>query len=538
MNTRTWRWPILTLPLLLAVGARAEQPTLPPELAWVPQNSMAFVHIRFAELWNSPVGRDAAKIIQSVDPKALDEAEKQLGFPLSRLDRITVLLPDLIQPGREPGFVIRLTTTKPYNRQDVMAAAFRSHRPGNEPPNPPVAGEFLHTEGGVMVHLTDDRNITYVLSKEGALGLLGKFLGGTKAGPLAGALMLAAGPNQVVASVNVAKLPRIPVDQLPPELKGLRPLLDAKTVTVVANLGPEAAKLEATIAFGSKEDAAEGAQALEEGRKLLLNELTEAERHTDADPAAKLQLELLKEIQNAVKSAQVEARESAVHVAANLGVTAAVTKILAEGTGSIRTSAARTQSQNNLKQMGLAFHNFQSTYNVLPAAAICDKNGKPLLSWRVAILPYMEQDNLYKQFHLDEPWDSDHNIKLIQQMPKIYMLPNDAKKHELPSTYYQVFVGETAAFDWKKGRVLPRDFPDGLSNTVWLVEAADAVPWTKPADLEYDGKKLPKIGYHFNGTCNVGFADGSVRVIKKTMPENIWHLLIQRDDGQPIPNIP
>ncbi|MFL5342323.1 MAG: H-X9-DG-CTERM domain-containing protein, partial [Gemmataceae bacterium] len=70
----------------------------------------------------------------------------------------------------------------------------------------------------------------------------------------------------------------------------------------------------------------------------------------------------------------------------------------------------------------------------------------------------------------------------------------------------------------------------------WTAEAADAVPWTKPDDIVYDPKLMPKVGYHFGDRCNVGFADGSVRALKKSVPTNIWHLLIQRDDGNVIPN--
>src|SRR5262249_46508298 len=70
---------------------------------------------------------------------------------------------------------------------------------------------------------------------------------------------------------------------------------------------------------------------------------------------------------------------------------------------------ARRQSINNLKEIALAMHNRHDTYGFLPASAIYSKNGKPLLSWRVELLPFLDQQELYRQFHLDEPWDSEHN---------------------------------------------------------------------------------------------------------------------------------
>src|SRR5439155_25696604 len=99
--------------------------------------------------------------------------------------------------------------------------------------------DFYKTDERLLLHLTDDRNLTLFLSQEGAIGLLGRFLG-KKSGPLESALAIAAGKNQVVASVNIAQLPRIPVEAIPPEAKALRPLLDAKTATLTANLGAEA----------------------------------------------------------------------------------------------------------------------------------------------------------------------------------------------------------------------------------------------------------------------------------------------------------
>ncbi len=111
----------------------------------------------------------------------------------------------------------------------------------------------------------------------------------------------------------------------------------------------------------------------------------------------------------------------------------------------VRESAARMQSSNNLKQISLAIDNYEAANGNMPAAAICDPAGKPLLSWRVAILPYIEQANLYSQFKLDEPWDGPNNSKLIAAMPKTYALPGDPPADG--QTHYRVFVGNGAAFD-------------------------------------------------------------------------------------------
>src|SRR5688572_17499002 len=111
--------------------------------------------------------------------------------------------------------------------------------------------------------------------------------------------------------------------------------------------------------------------------------------------------------------------------------------------------------------MGLAMHNYHDANGALPAAAIRGKDGKPLLSWRVSLLPYIEQDNLYKEFRLDEPWDSPHNRKLLGRMPSTYSPFSRKETPEPYTTYYQVFVGPGAAFEGREGKKLKEDFPDG-----------------------------------------------------------------------------
>jgi len=106
-----------------------------------------------------------------------------------------------------------------------------------------------------------------------------------------------------------------------------------------------------------------------------------------------------------------------------------VAGLLLPASNASRAAAVRSQATNNLKQIGLAMHNYHDVHASLPPAASHDDDDKPLLSWRVHVLPYVEQNELYKEFHLDEPWDSEHNKKLIPRMPVVYRTPN---AHRLP----------------------------------------------------------------------------------------------------------
>ena len=178
----------------------------------------------------------------------------------------------------------------------------------------------------------------------------------------------------------------------------------------------------------------------------------------------------------------------------------------------VRIAAARTKSANNLKQIALAFHIGADIKKGVMPSDITDKNGKALLSWRVAILPYIEQDKLYKEFKLDEAWDSDHNKKLLEKMPTTYAPP--IGQFDKGHTYYQSFSGEGALMSGKPVKIF--NILDGTSNTFMVIEAGAAVPWTKPADVPFDAKKpLPKLGGIFDGAFNVAMCDGSVRFVPK-----------------------
>ncbi len=197
-----------------------------------------------------------------------------------------------------------------------------------------------------------------------------------------------------------------------------------------------------------------------------------------------------------------------------------------------REAARRAQSKNNMKQMMLAFHNYHDTYGHFPAQANYDNNGKPLLSWRVHILPFIDQQALYSRFKLNEPWDSPHNRKLIRLMPRTYANPN------LPAssvTNYLAVIGPDSVFS-KTGIRIQR-IADGTSNTAMMVEvnADRAVSWTKPVDHEFN-EKAPKAGLGAlrPGVFLTAFADGSVRGVRISVDPNILRALVTKSGREVI----
>jgi len=194
------------------------------------------------------------------------------------------------------------------------------------------------------------------------------------------------------------------------------------------------------------------------------------------------------------------------------------------------TAAQLKESAKNLEQIALAFHNYNDAFGALPTNVL-SKDNKPHLSWRVQLLPFVEQDELYKQFQLDEPWDSDHNKKLIEKMPKLYA-PIRVKA-DPGKTFYQAFGGSNG---WlKTGARIPASFPDGTSNTFLVAEAAKPVVWTRPDDLSFDGKDVPALGGLFDGKFHAALADGSVSRYRKGIDPVVLKLLIDPADGNPLP---
>src|SRR5262249_12437540 len=144
----------------------------------------------------------------------------------------------------------------------------------------------------------------------------------------------------------------------------------------------------------------------------------------------------------------------------------------------------------------------------LPAAAT-----KSNLSWRVELLPYLDHVDLYQEFKLDEPWDSEHNKPLIAKMPPIYMGPPGT---EPGKTYFQVIVGPGTPFENGKDNRL-QEIKDGTSNTLLVVDGARPVIWTQPDDLAFGPDTTPMVGGLMPNVFLAGFADGSVRPLPRNL---------------------
>lgn len=206
-------------------------------------------------------------------------------------------------------------------------------------------------------------------------------------------------------------------------------------------------------------------------------------------------------------------------------------KELGESVRGAQAAAQRMQEHNRMRQIGLAFHNHHSVYNSFGAADGSTEGGrKSGLSWRVHLLPFLEEAELYAQFKVGEPWDSDQNKKLIAKMPEIFKVKG---VDEVGKTSIHVFTGKGAPFGDGTKEAALRDFTDGSSNTVLAVEAGPdtAEIWTKPGGLKFDAERPRKVLGKIGDTFRALFADGFVRSLPADIDEGVLGNLITHQDG-------
>lgn len=240
-------------------------------------------------------------------------------------------------------------------------------------------------------------------------------------------------------------------------------------------------------------------------------------------------------IQSSSKPEKEGERLTVVFDLSNTSTTAGVAiAVLLPAVQAAREAARRTQSMNNLKQLALAFHNHESAYKRMPNRFIEDGAGEPLLSWRVHLLPFLEQQELYSKFHLDEPWNSEHNAKLLQEMPALF---RDARSKAPPGhTTYLVphGGGEDTPTIWDLEDRRFAEVTDGLSNTLLFINAPDsvAVPWTKPEDLDLSQIDLQELLQEYENTIDIGIADGSVRTLSKFIDIETLKAILSCNGGE------
>ncbi|WP_439626639.1 DUF1559 family PulG-like putative transporter [Gemmata sp.] len=499
-----------------AVAGQPVAAELPGGLRYVPTDAALFGYLDAPKVWGSAI----VKNVRNSDPKTIElfttGLKAELGFAVEDVKSVVVFVPSLKGPRDADQYGLVLTFAKAFEKERIEKG---------------VAKLLRRDDPKVKVTAPDDRTAVVLVN------LYDEFAKprAAKPGPLDDALRAAAsGKYAAVAAATLANLPdEIRGDNVPVQVRAFQPLFHAVSISATLDLAADPTVV-VRVRAGSAKQATECEKVLGALAALLQEQLDQGLKELVKDAGARDILAVMRAAGPALKGARFETLGSDTQATLTLPGDLPFGGAFVEARRKTQEAAARLTALNNLKQIGLAMHGYHDANGTLPPAAVCDKTGKPLLSWRVLILPYIDQNALYQQFKLDEPWDSANNKKLLAKMPKVYAVPGVTPEGGT-DTHFRVFVGNGAGFDWVKGGKLT-DIADGTSNTFLCVTGADAVPWTKPDELEFDPEKDPTklLGAVASGRVLVGMFDGSVRTLPNIPPKDTLKAYITKSGGEVI----
>jgi serine/threonine protein kinase len=531
---------------------------LPADLALVPRTALGFASIRLLEVDKvvraHKLGRLFSPLLGPEARTALETSDEKAGISTTDVERITwvVLRPRslkafsdlerLLTTGKSELTIYRMV--RPYDREKVL----RSLGPRRQ----------TKQYEGHTCHFRDDTEprAVYFAGKrvlvdghpEAVRFLLERLPAPTSPGPLNDALHLAAeGPHLVVASNPPAGALAEWGDQFSTGRAKFRPhaeaLAEARTVALSVSFLSRAGAKKARalrarprlhLYFADEASARPGQAGAEAALALARKELKEKVKEMGEGvdnpfmwllvprEAVKALHQLLAPVERSLAKAKVERNGHAVR--AQLLVSD-VPEMIAGAVGMIKFGG-QMEYKENLGKLWQALRDYDKKHGRLPPPAIYSKDGRPLLSWRVLLLPHLGEEKLFKQFRLDEVWDSDHNKVLLEQIPDVYNAGTvlGSVPH---GTLIQVVVGPDTLFEGRQGVPL-KSVP---WRTTLLAEGRRAVPWTKPEDLTYQvGGPLPELGGAFPEGFYLLSAGGRVRFLPRTTSERELRGFLTRDD--------
>ncbi len=204
--------------------------------------------------------------------------------------------------------------------------------------------------------------------------------------------------------------------------------------------------------------------------------------------------------------------------------------------------ARREQCRNNLKQIALALHLYHDKYGSFPPAYVADENGRPMHSWRVLVLPFLDKQSLYDEYRFGEPWNGPNNSKLAEQRIDVLFCPTENRKDgrvTSPMTSYVAVVGPESVWPGEAQSKLS-DITGGTDRTLLVVEVANSgIHWMEPRDLHVlqmtpiiNGKSGQGISSAHIGGAHASFADGHVRFLSQQLPHETIKALLTRAGGE------
>jgi hypothetical protein len=502
----------------------------PDDLRLVPADASAFVSVRVAEVWKSD---DVKKVLDMMPPemkKGITEQEDKFGLSLGDCERVTGVIGDYGDFNKNPNVWAIFLTSKDCDEKKLLDQIMPDRSEETEGKHKYYSTKKGPDSWAMYFH---SKRVFVLGSQRGVKACLDQIDKPAKDGPLKEAIKEAGGKRHFVAAGSLPSMVTAMAKQkLPPEMKPFAALLDTEVVMLASDLFGSVQQSEITLTFADSDKAGKGKDAAEALKKFAIAKLPELKAQMGFNVVPPEARGLVDAIETTLKEAKVEQKKD--RVVLSFKFQGDMTDLMRPSLQKVFEAAGRTQGLNNLRQIGIALFNYENAMGRLPPPMSYDAKGQPLLSWRVHLLPYLEQEKLYNEFHLNEPWNSPHNLMLLNRMPPMYRIPGQPPN--ATTTHYQVFVGD---FQAPFLRMFAPNSPphnaqvrrlteivDGTSNTIAVAEAAGAVPWTKPEDVPFapspQGFSAAKLGLPGAATFNVVLFDGQVRSFPKSIsPMNL-----------------
>jgi hypothetical protein len=508
-----WMWVGIAAGVLLLVGGGIgawlmfRGGSSSADLALVPANAQLFVSVRLGDLWETNLVKDVMNQLPKEAKDELSQTEKKVGLTAADIERVTFVGQDI----EKKSMWIIVATKNGYDQKKILELMGPGVKEKQE------KGKTYHFKDDTGVHFLDQKILVFgselglkacfdQIDKPKTDGALSKSLKeANKKHHLVGGF--AVPPEQMAQGKQLLQMNK----QAAPFL----PLLELQGGTFTADLNGKELAVELSFAFPDDKKAGAAKKALDDLKSIAnLGIMMVKGQNPEAGDA----------VEKALNSLTINQKGTDVVVAMKGEIPAKalggdlIGQLMRVGPGpGPGGGVAEVQTTNNLKQLMLAMIIYHDQHGAFPPAVIYSKDGKnqPLYSWRVELLPYLEQQALYNEFRKDEPWNSPNNINLANKMPSVFLLPGEANTG---TTHYQVFTGPNTAFPGTKKLRLGADFLAGTSNTIGIVEAAAPVKWTQPVDQTLQpGNPAFQLLWGAKQTSHVALCDGSVKTIKRTI---------------------
>jgi hypothetical protein len=508
------------------------------DLALIPADAQGFATLRVADLWKTVPVQDVVQAAGNDATDALAALEQATGFKPEDIERATVVVKDAT--ANPPSLWVIVSTTRPWDKKKVLDAA---GMPAAEKKQGDVVYHVAENGTGAF-YLASPKTAVFASTEDALKACLAQQDRPVTKGPLAQAIKQAGGKDHLAGGFAIPQQVR---DQFKGQIEALPRVADAldiQSLWVVGNFSGKDLQVELTGEYPSSDKAKAGKEAADSLKfmaGLFLGQL--------GDPA------LAGAANNFLKSLTISQSGSNVVVKASGPVDVKqlggpdMVKALLDGAAGGLTPGLR-EAMNNLSQITMALHNYHDSMGGFPTSVWVNWQNNQQYSWRVALLPYLEEVELYNKIIENGAWDSPANRELAARMPKVFQVPG--KPAGPGKTFYQAFAGPDTMFGPLSVPPLPPGIPpprghrileikDGTSNTLAIVEGAEAVDWMKPgSDILFEpgpqGFPVAKLANHWRGNIFIGaFFDGSVHTIPRKIDPKVLQALITHSGGEVIP---